>query len=303
VQAVRLVGRGLVSHADDALRLAALLVPQTPVELQRAAVNTLEIMRPENLAEVLLDQWSQLGPEIRPQVLDILLDEEKWTTQLLDRLEQGDISANELGIVNRGKLVLHGSPQVRSRASQLLNPATPAQRLSAIEQYRERLLQPANPELGRDVFRKHCALCHRLENEGTDIGPDLLALKDRSSESLLVAILDPNRAVEPRYVEYSATTKRGRVFCGIIASETGNSITLIDAQGIKHALLRHDLDELESTGRSLMPVGVEALLAKPEDLLDLIAYLRSVESDPAARRPEPRRQLIPPSRTTRRTQK
>ena len=106
------------------------------------------------------------------------------------------------------------------------------------------------------------------------MGPDLLALTDRSAETLLVSILDPNRAVEPRYVEYSAVTKNGHTFAGIIAAETGNAITLIDAQAVNHALLRSDLDELVSTGRSLMPAGAEELLNQPQDLLDLIAYLR-----------------------------
>ena len=112
------------------------------------------------------------------------------------------------------------------------------------------------------------------------IGPDLLALTDRSAEALLIAVLDPNRAVEPRFVEYSAVTRSGRVYAGIIAAETGNGVTLIDAQGASHALLRSDLDELVSTGKSLMPVGAEELLNQPQDLLDLIAYVRSVESDP-----------------------
>ena len=36
-----------------------------------------------------------------------------------------------------------------------------------------------------------------------------------------------------------------------------------------------ELDELLSTGKSLMPVGAEELMNQPQDLLDLIAYLRS----------------------------
>ena len=46
------------------------------------------------------------------------------------------------------------------------------------------------------MFQKVCATCHRLGGVGTEVGPDLAALADKSPESLLVAILDPNRAVE-----------------------------------------------------------------------------------------------------------
>ncbi len=248
--------------------------------IQQQIVDVLGILRPDNLPDVLLEQWAQHGPEIRPQILEMLLRQPNWTLGLLDRIAAGDVAANEIGAVNRNKLILHSSSAIRSRASQLLNTASPAERLAAIERYRDKLGWPADAAHGREVFRKHCAQCHRLENEGTVIGPDLLALTDRSVEALLIAVLDPNRAVEPRFVEYSAVTRNGRVYAGIIAAETGNGVTLIDAQGASHALLRSDLDELVSTGKSLMPVGAEELLNQPQDLLDLIAYVRAVESDP-----------------------
>ena len=140
---------------------------------------------------------------------------------------------------------------------------------------------------GREVYREHCALCHQLENVGTNVGPDLLAETDRDPESLLVAILDPNRTVRPRYAQYSLITMDGRVLVGIVAAETGNSLTLIDAQGVEHKFLRSDVDELISTGQSLMPKDVEQLFSSDQDLLDLIAYLRAVEADPASKRPRP----------------
>ncbi|MHB8953779.1 MAG: PVC-type heme-binding CxxCH protein [Pirellulaceae bacterium] len=280
MHAARLVGRGLERNAADVRLLADQLVAVTPVQVQQQIVEVLGVLRPDNLPEVLLEQWAQHGPEIRPQILEMLLRQTNWTLGLLDRIAAGEVSANEIGAVTRSKLILHSSSDIRMRASQLLRASSPAERLAAIERYRDKLQWPADAAHGREVFRQHCAQCHRLENEGTVIGPDLLALTDRSAETLLIAVLDPNLAVEPRYVEYSAVTKSGRVYAGIIASETGNGITLIDAQGASHALLRSDLDELISTGKSLMPVGAEELLNQPQDLLDVIAYVRSVEADP-----------------------
>ncbi len=289
VEALRLVGRGVSGDEPTAEptveQLAQLLVPQTPVAVQRGAVEALARRAPADLAAILLEGWSQLGPDIRPVVLDILMQEEPSSLLLLDLVAAGDLSANELGVANRSRLILHTSSGVRARAAEVFRPSTPAERLAAMDRIRTRLGTPADVDRGRDVFRKHCATCHRLEEEGTDIGPNLLALTDRSSENLLVSILDPDRAVEPRYVEYSAVTERGRIFSGIIASETGNSLTLVDAQGSQHTLLRSELVELVSTGKSLMPVGVEELIGDPQDLLNLIAYLQWVQPDPAAKRP------------------
>jgi putative heme-binding domain-containing protein len=113
-----------------------------------------------------------------------------------------------------------------------------------------------------------------LRDVGQQVGPDLASVGDKSPPSLLTAILDPNQAVEARYVNYMATTKNGLTFTGILAGETGASITLIGTDGKPQTILRKDLDELTSTGKSLMPEGLEKEL-QPQDLADLIAFIRA----------------------------
>jgi hypothetical protein len=94
--------------------------------------------------------------------------------------------------------------------------------------------------------------------------------------------LDPNQAVEARYVNYLATTKNGLTYTGILAAETGNSITLIGTEGKPQTILRKDLEELTSTGKSLMPEGLEKEL-QPQDIADLIAFIRA-DVPPAQRK-------------------
>ena len=99
-------------------------------------------------------------------------------------------------------------------------------------------------------------------------------MADKPGDYLLTAILDPNRAVEPRYVAYVAETKVGLVLTGVLAGESGNRLTLVGTDGKTQTVLRADVASLESTGRSAMPEGLEADL-KPQALADLIAYLRA----------------------------
>ena len=91
---------------------------------------------------------------------------------------------------------------------------------------------------------------------------------------MLTAVLDPNQAVEARYVSYLATTKNGLTFTGILSNETGASVTLIGTDGKPQTILRKDLEELTSTGKSLMPEGLEKEV-QPQDLADLIAFIRA----------------------------
>ena len=91
-------------------------------------------------------------------------------------------------------------------------------------------------------------------------------------QTLLVAILDPNQAVEARYVNYTALTKSEREISGVITAETASSITLRSPGGNEEVILRSDLKELTSSGLSLMPEGFEKTLTA-QDMADLIAYI------------------------------
>ena len=97
-------------------------------------------------------------------------------------------------------------------------------------------------------------------------------MNDKSPESLLIAILDPNRAFEAKYASFAVATVDGRVLNGLIANETGTSVTLRRQDGKDDALLRSEIEEMTASGQSFMPEGLEKDL-KPQDLADLIAYL------------------------------
>ena len=125
------------------------------------------------------------------------------------------------------------------------------------------------------MFGKSCAACHKLDGVGFDVGANLLAaLPSKSGEDLLVAVFDPNREVDPRYVSYNVVTSDERVLNGVVAAETPTSITLRRADGKEDVILRSNIATLRSTSLSLMPVGLEKELT-PRDVADLFAYLRT----------------------------
>src|SRR5262249_34667004 len=130
---------------------------------------------------------------------------------------------------------------------------------------------------GQKVFTKTCSVCHKLGGVGNEVGPDLASLNDKSTEYLLAAILDPNRAVEARYVSYIAETKSGLTLTGVLTAETGSSVTLVGADGKAQTILRKDLESLSSTGKSAMPEGLEKDLT-PQDLADVMTHVRGANS-------------------------
>ncbi len=124
----------------------------------------------------------------------------------------------------------------------------------------------------RGFSKANCTPCHRLQNEGNEVGPDLGSVAFKPVNYLVTAILDPNQSVESRYTSYKVVTKNDLEYNGIIATETANSITMRLPGGTEVVILRNELKELTSSGRSLMPDGFENIL-DPRALADLIAFI------------------------------
>jgi putative heme-binding domain-containing protein len=280
LQAVRLLGRGLDHQPQDLATLAGLLVPQTADDLQAAAVATLGRLHDPEVPQVLVRGWKGYGPTLRSQVLDVLLRRDAWVKATLDALEAKQILPFEVDAARRQRLLQHRDPAVRERAARLLAGTIDPDRQKVVEAYQVVLSLKGDARRGAQVFAKNCATCHFFGGVGHQVGPDLASVGDKSPGGLLVSILDPNRAVEARYINYVALTKNGMTFNGVLANETGTSITLVGPDGKQQTILRTDLEELVSSNRSVMPEGLEKDL-KPQDVADLIAHLRA--GMPAAR--------------------
>jgi putative membrane-bound dehydrogenase-like protein len=272
-QAISLLGRGLDEQEDDRKLLAGLLKAQAPAHLQSAAIAALGNTRDPESAKLMLAEWKSYGPTVRGQVLDTLLGRLEWVAPLLDAIDHKIILPSEVDAIRRQRLLDHKSAAIRSRAEKLFAVAVSIDRQKLVDSYRPALAMKGEPAKGSAIFQKTCAACHQLGGLGQPVGPDLAAEAGKPGEVLLIAILDPNAAVEARYMSYTVTTKNGQVVNGLLTSETGSSITLVAADGNKHEIARTELYELSSTGKSLMPEGLEKDITVAE-MADLLAFLR-----------------------------
>jgi len=280
IGAVQLVGYAGRRNAKDRDRLLALLRPKVSIGLQQAAVASLGKGNDPKLADVLLVGWKSYSPSLRTAILDVLLSRSEWTSSLLSSLEDGCVPPAEIDPARRQQLLTRRNARVKSRAEAVFaHQNTPRQ--SVVDAYRGALKLPGDRTAGAAVFKKACATCHRLGNEGIEVGPNLAAINDKSPEALLIAILDPNRALETRYANFSIATVDGRVLNGLIASETATAVTLRRQEGKEDIVLRSQIEEMTASGQSLMPEGVEKDL-KPQDLADLIAFLVATGPAPKA---------------------
>jgi putative membrane-bound dehydrogenase-like protein len=268
--ALRLLGRDLTDTDKDCELLGKLLQPKFPATLQRAALSSLRRLNRKHVADILLANWSASSPNIRAELLAALFTRPEWIDSLLTALEANQIPAGQLSPAEQQKLLKHKTPAIRKRAERVFT-AVNSDRQKLVESYQQVASSTGDAEKGAALFKQNCAVCHRPSDQ-PQLAPDLGALAGKPVETFLIAILDPNRAVEARYVNYMATSKDGRELSGIIVAETANSITL-RSQNSEETILRADLESLASSGLSLMPEGLEKSLST-KDLADIIAFLQ-----------------------------
>ena len=255
--------------------VAPLLQQQQPQPLQLAAIAALDHFDNPQVASLLIDAWSGFSPKLRSQAAEALFSRPERLPRVLDALEHGELALADVGIARLKLLANSSDAEIARRARQLLEKANVGRRRDVVEAYRPALKMAGDPQRGRQVFRKVCAACHKLEGFGHEIGPNLATIQNRGAEAILVNVLDPNREVNPQYINYALVTTDGRTLTGMIAAETATSITLKRAEDQSDTVLRIDIDELQSTGLSLMPEGLEKEI-DPQALADLIAYLTSI---------------------------
>jgi putative membrane-bound dehydrogenase-like protein len=257
--------------------LGELLQAQKPSDLQTAAVRALANHADSvRVADILLARWGGYSPALRREVLEALLARPERLSRLLDAIEQNKVLPGQLEPARLEQIRKYPGANLRHRAEKLLAGQATPDRKKVLEDYQGTLQFKPGIGQGKLVFKRVCSTCHRLENEGVEVGPDLLsALRTKTPETLLVDILDPSREVDPRYLNYQVTTKAGRVFTGMIAAETASSITLRRAEKAEDTVLRNQIEEIQATAKSLMPDGLEMQLTK-QDVADVIGYLLSV---------------------------
>jgi putative heme-binding domain-containing protein len=256
-------------------RLSELISPAQPAPIQQSALNTL--LR-TNSEQRVLDQWPALSPDRRNQALDAMISRETSIDILLTSVAEETLSPGDLGAVYRDQLLNHRNETIQTRSKQLLVEGTPSERVQVVADWNAKILEVnGDTAHGKAVFGKRCATCHKLQDVGNQIGANLASLRDRTTPALVAAILNPNKAVETRFMSYTAVRTDGRSVSGMLKNETSNSVTLLGTDGKPQELLRSDLEELFASNRSFMPEGLEKDLS-PQDLVDVISFVQSADT-------------------------
>jgi putative membrane-bound dehydrogenase-like protein len=224
------------------------------------------------LAAELLAVWRSFSLKQREQVAAYCVSRPETADVLLHAVQQSAIAPAEISASLQDRLLKSSTAVVREAAVSIWGKRN-SDRTALIANYRTSINSSGKSERGAEVFEKVCATCHALNGRDHAVGPDLAPLRDKSAEDFLVAVLDPNAAIEPRFVSYNVETKDGRALSGVIRSETAGGFTLVQGGGIEQTLFRNDVTNIVASSISLMPEGLEQGIT-PAQMNDLIAFLK-----------------------------
>ena len=269
IRLLRFIARNEVADA-----LLDLALSQEEVSLRLAALDALSTATSPTVGPKLLSAFDSQTPQLRRAMLDVLLANEARATLLLEAMERGDLKSSEVDVTRQARLTKHRNVDLAARAGKLFAGAISADRTAVLTKYEPSLMAKGDAQRGRAVFEKNCVTCHRVANIGTNVGPDIGDTRDKTPAYLLTNILDPNRAVDANFFGYTLVTKSGKILTGLVKNETASSITIRLPEGKEETILRADLDELKSSGLSLMPVGMEKTITV-EQMADLITFLKN----------------------------
>jgi putative membrane-bound dehydrogenase-like protein len=259
-------------YAAAETALTPLLRTNTAAEVQSAAIRTLAQFRERDLASTLLPGWTELSPRARNEAFNALVTRAKWITPLLDALVSGRIEKSGFTAQQVHALVNHSDPAIYRRAQELFNVTTNSEREQIIQKLMPATRMQGDPAAGRKTYTERCAACHRFQNEGNAVGPDIVAMKTSGKEKLLVNMIDPNREVAPNLQTWLVETTDGETITGLLLKDSGGSVTLTIGGGSEMTLIRAQVRKLTPQGKSLMPEGLEVGLT-PKQMADLLEFL------------------------------
>src|SRR5205823_5495045 len=121
---------------------------------------------------------------------------------LLDAVEAQKVAVRDIPGARRSSLMRSSDEEIRARATKLFagNPA--ASRKDATDRYIPAAQLKGDAVSGRKVYEAICIACHRLGEQGNDVGPNLATVRNWSAEQIIVNVIDPNREVAPAFIEY-----------------------------------------------------------------------------------------------------
>ena len=272
-QAIQLMG----GTGDKSLAFLLQLLDDSDNEIVRASLAALGKRSSPELTEWLVRKFATAPSSLRPAIFQSVRSQPDRMSRFLDAMESNPISIRLLDAGQLQALKSVESKELKTRIDKLLSSLINEDRAKLVATYSEKLTGQEvgkDPTIGKALFQKNCASCHQMDGMGFAVGPNISDSREHTYEKLLVAILDPNRAIDANYFRFLALTDDGETIEGLLRDSNTQTVTLELQNGIKRVLNRNELVDFKSSSKSMMPEGLESQLSV-QDMGELLWYVKN----------------------------
>jgi putative membrane-bound dehydrogenase-like protein len=253
--------------------LKTLVDPHQPEPVQAAAVRAVGKIKGDDTGKYLLAHWRTLTPAGRMEAADAMYLEPSRVKLLVAALQSGDVQPWTLAFRHTRRLIMYDDPVIRETARPLLQPDAGA-REKVVKRYQTALDLKADSARGKEVFKSVCSKCHRLENVGAEVGPDLNTVRHQPKQILLTDILIPSQSISQGYEAYVVETVSGGTLDGVLGGQSSASVTLRHEDGKEDVIQRKDIKQMYAINLSAMPADLDKQV-DVQQMADLLEYLKS----------------------------
>ncbi|MCC7424957.1 MAG: c-type cytochrome [Planctomycetaceae bacterium] len=242
-----------------------------------AAIRGLAAFEEPDLPEKLVAAYAQCTDAEKQDVVATLAMRHKSAEALIAAMEQKRIPVRDVSTTAVRQIETLKSAPLNERLAKVWGTirATSGERAALLAQYRSQLSEEAvrkgDRSLGRVIYSKNCGNCHKLFDDGRQVGPELTGSQRKNVEYLLENLLDPSAVVGRDYKMTVLSTTDGRVLTGIVKQENDNAVVLLTERD-QVTVPKEDIESQKQQNISLMPEGQLQKLT-PEEIRNLMAYL------------------------------
>src|SRR5690625_5415224 len=144
-----------------------LIEPRQPNSVQAAAARGLARYEGEEIGRKLTEGWKRRTPQVRAAAMEAMLADDERIRMVLDAVEEGELPRSQVTLQQTRTLMLHRDEEISLRTQHLLGLPDESEeaRSEVVEQYRPALEIEGDPERGREVYARACAMSHQVDGE------------------------------------------------------------------------------------------------------------------------------------------
>lgn len=225
-------------------------------------------------------------PHVLNAALSLLALRSAWAAQLLNAIDRKrqpgeDFVAHTIDKADVPESVVRHLTLLNDRTITItvnrlwpgMGPASSSEKNNQIKNV-SRILESGsgNELIGRGIYNNRCGSCHRLFDEGANIGPDLTGYDRKNLNDLLTNIIDPSAYIREGYVTYHITTTDKRSLVGTLKAQSGSTITIQPFNGEVITLSKNQVTDMVEQKISIMPDGLLNGL-DDQQINDLVSYI------------------------------